>query len=294
MFSFKTISFAATVALASFASAGPVPLPGFAAVPNGAGSAAAVSSTAIAAASGAPSSAVAVASGASSVARAAASSAPATKVAAVTSSVPTPSARALVAADADVDANVAVGRDLLDLEADADADVEVGRRGDQSLLGLVDQAIVDLTETCQALLYLQPANATEKAVSDLLCDVKQILGDLLDDVKGLTGLDASGLLGDITDVNAVGSIVADLLKLVFTALGGVLNVLGSAPADVISHLLQDICVIIADLLKTIFALVDGVLGLVGGLLGVVVGLLGDILPIVLQLNVSVLIQVLAL
>ena len=48
------------------------------------------------------------------------------------------------------------------------------------------------------------------------------------------------------------------------------------------------------LLKTIFALVDGVLGLVGGLLGVVVGLLGDILPIVLQLNVSVLIQVLAL
>ena len=52
--------------------------------------------------------------------------------------------------------------------------------------------------------------------------------------------------------------------------------------------------IIADLLKTIFALVDGVLGLVGGLLGVVVGLLGDILPIVLQLNVSVLIQVPAL
>ena len=69
----------------------------------------------------------------------------------MTSSVPPPSARALVAADADVDANVAVGRDLLDLEADADADVEVGRRGDQSLLGLVDQAIVDLTDTCQAL-----------------------------------------------------------------------------------------------------------------------------------------------
>ena len=83
-------------------------------------------------------------------------------------------------------------------------------------------------------------------------------------------------------------------QLVFTALGGVLNVLGSAPADVISHLLQDICVIIAELLKVIFGLVDGVLGLVGGLLGVVVGLLGDILPIVLQLNVSVLVQVLAL
>ena len=63
-----------------------------------------------------------------------------------------------------------------------------------------------------SVVYLQPANATEKAVSDLLCDVKQILGDLLDDVKGLTGLDASGLLGDVTDVNAVGNIVADLLK----------------------------------------------------------------------------------
>ena len=61
-------------------------------------------------------------------------------------------------------------------------------------------------------VFLQPANATEQAVSDLLNDVKSVLGKLLSDVKGLTGLDASGLLGDITDVNAVGKTVADLLK----------------------------------------------------------------------------------
>ena len=61
-------------------------------------------------------------------------------------------------------------------------------------------------------MFLQPANATEQAVSDLLNDVKSVLGKLLSDVKGLTGLDTSGLLGDITDVNAVGKTVADLLK----------------------------------------------------------------------------------
>lgn len=84
------------------------------------------------------------------------------------------------------------------------------------------------------------------------------------------------------------------LQLVFTALGGVLNVLNNAPSDTISKLLQDIAGIVAELLKTVFGLVDGVLGLVGGLLGVVVGLIGDITPIILQLNVTALVQVLAL
>ena len=85
-------------------------------------------------------------------------------------------------------------------------------------------SILSLTQVLtSSVVYLQPANATEKAVSDLLCDVKQILGDLLDDVKGLTGLDASGLLGDVTDINAVGSIVADLLKVSILFLGGLLS-----------------------------------------------------------------------
>ena len=159
MFSFKKISFAATVALASYVSAGPIPLPGFAAAPNAA-----------AAASGATSSAVAAASGISSSASAVA----ATKAAAVSSSVvaatssaaaAAPSVRALVDAqadvgadielrdlldlDADADVNAKVGRDLLDIDAAVDADVEV--RGQQTLIALVDQAVVDLTGTAQAL-----------------------------------------------------------------------------------------------------------------------------------------------
>ncbi|KAI4294618.1 hypothetical protein K525DRAFT_363744 [Schizophyllum commune Loenen D] len=287
MFSLKTITFAAAVAFSAFASAAPVAPMGGAA----ASSAAAVTNTAVAVASAASGTAVAITSTASQVkGTAVAAAAGATSSA---SAIAGSATRA--AAAAQKSATSAVGRALVEADADADVDVELlDTRHDQTLLGLVDQAIVDLTETCQALLYLQPANATEQAVSELLGDVKLILGDLLTDVKALTGLDVSAVLGDVTDVNSVGKIVADLLKLVFTALGGVLNVLGSAPADVISHLLQDICVIIAELLKVIFGLVDGVLGLVGGLLGVVVGLLGDILPIVLQLNVSVLVQVLVL
>ncbi|TRM60652.1 hypothetical protein BD626DRAFT_571700 [Schizophyllum amplum] len=275
MFSFKSLSIAATLALSAFAA--PVDMPGFAAVSSSvAGAASTASGTAIAAASSV--------------------SASATKAAAAaTSSVASVAGRDLLDVDADVDAEVEVlHRDLLDVDADVDADVEVGRRHDQTLLDLVDQAIVDLTETCQALTFLQPANATEKAVGDLLNDVKAILGDLLTDVQALVGLDVSAVLGDVTDLNAVGSIVADLLKLVFTALGGVLNVVNVAPSDLLSQLLKDIAGIVAELLKVVLGLVDGVLGLVGGLLGVVVGLLGDVLPIVMQLNVSMLLQVLAL
>ena len=47
------------------------------------------------------------------------------------------------------------GRALVEADADADVDVELlDTRHDQTLLGLVDQAIVDLTETCQALRKL--------------------------------------------------------------------------------------------------------------------------------------------
>ncbi|KAI5823136.1 hypothetical protein K523DRAFT_287154 [Schizophyllum commune Tattone D] len=204
-----------------------------------------------------------------------------------------------------------VGRDLLDVDAAADADVKVGhvveananadaevevfdRRHDGSLLSLVDTAIVDITVSAHALIYLQPANATVETVTTLLTDIKVTLATLLVDVKALVGLDVSVVLGVVTDVNVIGKVVADLLILVFTALGGVLNIVAVAKVEVVATLLADITCIVGELLKVVFGLVDGLLGVVGGLLAVVLGLIGAILPIILQLNVSVLISVLAL
>ncbi|KAL1742702.1 hypothetical protein HDZ31DRAFT_83950 [Schizophyllum fasciatum] len=204
--------------------------------------------------------------------------------------------RSLIDLDADVAADVEIGRrSLIDVDADVAAEVEVlDRRHDGSLLSLVDTAIVDITVSAHALIYLQPANATVEAVSGLLGDIKITLSTLLVDVKALVGLDVSVVLGVVTDVNVIGKIVADLLILVFTALGGVLNIVAVAKVEIVATLLADITAIVGELLQVIFGLVDGLLGLVGGLLGVVLSLIGGILPIVLQLNVSVLLSVLAL
>ncbi|KAL1712083.1 hypothetical protein EV715DRAFT_278196 [Schizophyllum commune] len=204
--------------------------------------------------------------------------------------------RDLLGVDAAADADVKVGH-AVEANANADAEIEVldlDRRHDGSLLSLVDTAIVDITVSAHALIYLQPANATVETVTTLLTDIKVTLATLLVDVKALVGLDVSVVLGVVADVNVIGKVVADLLILVFTALGGVLNIVAVAKVEVVATLLADITCIVGELLQVVFGLVDGLLGVVGGLLAVVLGLIGAILPIILQLNVSVLISVLAL
>lgn len=265
MFSFKTLSTLATLALAGFASAAPfAPL----ADVNANAAAAAKVGRAL------PNVANTVAPIAGKVGKI---------------------GRGLVNVDANADANVKVGRALIDADVDADAEVEVLRRhGQQSLLELIDTAIVDVSVSCHALIYLQPSNATVSNVQTLLNDVKVTLSSLLIDVKALVDLDVSIVLGTVTDLNIVGKIVADLLCLVFSALGGVLHIVAVAKDQVIKTLLQEIGCIIAELLHVVFGLVDGLLGVVGGLLGVVLSLIGGILPIVLQLNVNVLVSILAL
>jgi len=166
------------------------------------------------------------------------------------------------------------------------------QRGVQAILIDVQTQLQPITDK---LTFCTVENATVSALTPVFNDLTTVLGSVVSEVQGLVGQPAEIILASATGtvqltVVEVAQIVANVMTLVFTALGAVLKVVGGDVAA-LQPLLNAVGHAVFTLLNAVLTTVGSV---VGGLLSAVVGLIQTVVPIVLQLNLNEVISLLGL
>ncbi|TCD66871.1 hypothetical protein EIP91_000769 [Steccherinum ochraceum] len=140
---------------------------------------------------------------------------------------------------------------------------------------------------------LVKANATVEVVTPIVVEIKGVVVDAVVEVIALAGASADVILAGVdggvqVTVAVLAQIIADLLILVFGALGFVLSIC----ADV-TVMIPCLC-IVADVIGCLICAVFSLVGsLLVGIIGAVVVLIAAILPVIAQLNILVLVNVFA-
>ncbi|KAH8096850.1 hypothetical protein BXZ70DRAFT_944800 [Cristinia sonorae] len=179
-----------------------------------------------------------------------------------------------------VSSDVAVARDV------------VAIRG---VAAIVAEVHAKVTPFVAQLHTLTVANATVEVVHPIVTEIKDVVAGAVVEVVALAGAKPSVILASVdgtvqVTVVVLAKLIADLLILIFGALGFVLSV---CDVSLVAALIPCLC-IVADILGCLICAIFSLCGgLLVGLVGAVVALIGAILPIIARLNVVVLVSIFA-
>ncbi|GJE93628.1 hypothetical protein PsYK624_097880 [Phanerochaete sordida] len=171
----------------------------------------------------------------------------------------------------------------------------LARCGCSSAAGILTTLTDDLSVPVGELKYITASNCTLDVLRPIMGEITTTISASIVEVQGLIGQPAEVILATVDGtaqiaISDLAQLVADLLILVFGAIGVVLNIGGGALAAVLPLL-----VVVGDVLGCFVALLLNVVGgVAGGLTVAVLGLIGSIVQIILRLNVSVLISVIGI
>ncbi|KAI0794852.1 hypothetical protein C8Q75DRAFT_730713 [Abortiporus biennis] len=178
---------------------------------------------------------------------------------------------------------------------------EVEVRGVQvaGIAKIIADLTVEVKPLCDKILALTEETVTVEVVTEIVADIRAAVAVSINDVLALKGQDKTTILagldvGVILDVGALAQVVAGILILVLGAVGHLLSIIVHLDATliaVINVLCCCICEVLGGLVVAVIAVAGG---LVGGLVAAVVALIGGVVGILAQLNVSVLVKILAL
>lgn len=183
--------------------------------------------------------------------------------------------------------------------ADAEAGALVKKDTPKSLSQIFADATTSLTPLTQQLQGLGPKDLTTAKVTPIVNNIKNVLNDVVSDVKALSGQPSTLVLANhgitpnvgenaIVSVGAIAAIIAKLIRLVLTALAAVRGLLFINPI-LAAFEIQALLVEVGQLLGTVIFTVTSVLGfLLPGLGFLLGGLLGDLGFIISELGLGLL------
>lgn len=168
----------------------------------------------------------------------------------------------------------------------------LARCGCSSAAGILTDLTDNLSVPVAELKFITASNCTVDVLRPIMGEITSTIASSIVEVQGLIGQPAEVILATVDGtaqiaVKDLAQLVADLLILVFGALGVILNIGGNALTVVMPLL-----VTVGDVLGCFVALLLNVVGgVAGGLTVAVLGLIGSIIQVILRLNISVLISV---
>ncbi|KAI0090641.1 hypothetical protein BDY19DRAFT_724369 [Irpex rosettiformis] len=182
---------------------------------------------------------------------------------------------------------------------DAEASALVKKAQPQSLSQIFAGATQSLTPLTQQLQGLGPNDMTTAKVTPIVNNIKTVLNGVISDVKSLQGQPSSVVLANngvsanvspsaLLSVGAVASIIAQLVRIVLTALSAVFAILTAHPilaAIEIHALLVEVGQLVGTVIFTVTSVLGFLLPGLGLLLG---GLLGDLGFIITDLGLGLL------
>ncbi|TFK50534.1 hypothetical protein OE88DRAFT_1661001 [Heliocybe sulcata] len=180
-----------------------------------------------------------------------------------------------------------VGGVAKDLSIRADAP-----RGVQEILIDVQTKITPLTQQIQ---FCTVENATVEILTPIVQTLTSTLEEIVPELQALVGQPIEVILASVTGtaqltVAEVATLVANILTLVFGALGTVSTLL-KGEVSAILPILAPLGAAVGHLLQAVLAAVGSV---VGGLLAAVTGLVQNLVPTLLTLNLQEVLQILGL
>jgi len=205
---------------------------------------------------------------------------------------------------ADVDAIVDIDADVLRRDGSlvyADVDVDVDLRRDpspasdvKSLVTIIVGVVVEINPLVDKLNYVKSDNCTESIIIPLVSEIIEILKVAVSDVECLVGESLEVVLGTVDgvlDCTGLAKLLGELLCLIFSAVGVVLKVVGVVARVNILAVLCDLATVVSSLIAIVLKVTTGI---VGNLIGDLHDVIGDICPIILELRVTVLIDIIGL
>ncbi|KAK7689508.1 hypothetical protein QCA50_007300 [Cerrena zonata] len=166
---------------------------------------------------------------------------------------------------------------------------------EKSVYYVLEKTKYEVTPVVQKFHYFTKQNCTVENVTPVVEELKVVLTGAIADLHALVGVDVNILLltegGVKVTVDVVAKLVAEILILVFGALGFVLTLVEGALYVTLCNLFAVVGGLVGTILSVVLSLVGSVLG---GLVVAIVALLGDVIAIILKLNISVCISLLGL
>ncbi|KAG1736682.1 uncharacterized protein EDB91DRAFT_1083344 [Suillus paluster] len=153
----------------------------------------------------------------------------------------------------------AVGREIK-ISSSGETDVELPTPSVAVVFTTVFTQIQPLTDQ---LNYLTPDNATVAAISPVVAQIKTQLTGAVSQLQALVGQDSSVIIASVDGtvpltVAALATLIADVLTLLFTALGAVLSMVTGDVHTEILTLLTDLCGVVTSILHIVATLVPGI------------------------------------
>ncbi|EIM79660.1 uncharacterized protein STEHIDRAFT_173009 [Stereum hirsutum FP-91666 SS1] len=154
---------------------------------------------------------------------------------------------------------------------------------------------VSLVPVVAELNYIVTDNCTSDALTPIITDVTNVISAAVTDLNALVGQSAAVILVNVDGTAQlaladVAKLVADVLNLVFSAVGHVLG-LANVDISVVVSVCAPLGEIIASLLNVVVSLVGALLG---DVLGALLPLIGGLTNVIVNLNVATLLSILNL
>ncbi|KAL5504818.1 hypothetical protein ACEPAH_7481 [Sanghuangporus vaninii] len=175
--------------------------------------------------------------------------------------------------------------DIPNVPVPVDVDTLLPRGGVRGVAAILVDLKVDVKVQTDILYALTGDDCTSDKLTTILTDIVSIVGGAVVELKALVGADITVILASVDGtaqlaVGAVAQLLADVLVLIFGALGFVLGIV----ADV--KVLLDVIVAVA-FGDCICSLISAVLALVNGLLAALIPLVLSLLDTILSLGLNV-------
>ncbi|KAG1736611.1 uncharacterized protein EDB91DRAFT_499589 [Suillus paluster] len=180
----------------------------------------------------------------------------------------------------------AVGREIK-ISSSGETDVEL-----PSVAVVFTTVFTQIQPLTNQLTYLTPQNASVAAISPVIAQIKTQLTGAVPQLQALVGQESSVILAPVDGVvsltvAALATLIADVLTLLFTALGAVLSIVGGDVHAEILPLLTDLCGVVTSILQIVVTLV-------GGIIVSLLPLLVPVLSIIVSLGLTGLLSLLGL
>ncbi|KAK7696364.1 hypothetical protein QCA50_001018 [Cerrena zonata] len=166
---------------------------------------------------------------------------------------------------------------------------------EKSIVYVLEKTKYEVTPVVQKFHYITKDNCTVENVTPLVEELKAVLTVSIGELHALVGVDVNVLLltsaGVKVTVAVVAQLVAEILILVFGALGFVLGLAHGAVYTTLCSLFAVVGGLVGTILSLVLSLVGGVLV---GLVAAILALIGEVVAIILTLDISVCIRLLGL
>ncbi|KII85337.1 hypothetical protein PLICRDRAFT_56606 [Plicaturopsis crispa FD-325 SS-3] len=167
----------------------------------------------------------------------------------------------------------------------------VPRDAPRSLAVILTDVQSKVTPLTQTLTFLTSQNATKEVITPITDSLKAILGGAVTEINGLVGQPISVIKAAVDPTvqateQDLAKIVADVICVIVTALGAVLKIAG-ADVDALKPILASVGTLVGQLLAT-------VLHVLSDLLALIIPLVKEVVPILLNLNISSVLSILGI